>query len=113
MTKLLSFFAIILFATSSFALNLSENQKIVALLDLLDQPGIMFIRNGEAHKGSEARKHLEDKMRVHPVKTAKAFIEEIASTSSQTGKPYMVRFSDGKQVEAGKWLSKKLAEFEN
>ena len=86
--------------------------EIDALLARLETSGCDFQRNGKWHKAPEARSHLlrkldylEDKSLVA---TTEQFIERGASTSSSSGKPYLVRCSGGTPVESGKWLSNML-----
>ena len=45
------------------------------------------------------------------VKTAKDFIEKIASKSSMSGKPYEIEFDNGTKIEAKAFLLKKLGEW--
>lgn len=42
----------------------------------------------------------------------KDFIEKIASKSSTSGKPYLIRFNDGREVQGGEYLRAKLAKLE-
>jgi hypothetical protein len=45
------------------------------------------------------------------VKTAKDFIERVASVSSTTGKPYLIKLNGGREVKSSEYLtaeSKKL-----
>ena len=73
-----------------------------------------FVRNGKEYDAATAAKFLRGKWeaRADEVKTATDFIEKIASASSTSGKPYLVRFKNGKEVECGDYLKEKLAEFE-
>lgn len=112
MLRLFSFFIVFLFGSSALAETMTEQQKIDALLDAFDTPGITFIRNGEEQDGAWAKKHLTEKLKqVTPqVTTADDFITQIASTSRETGRPYLIKTSDGKKLKASVWMKKKLAE---
>jgi len=112
MLRLFSLMILVLFGSSAFAAQMTEQQKIAALLNAFDNPDITFVRNGEEHDGAWAKQHLEEKLKAAKpeVKTADEFIANIASTSSHTGKPYLIKMKDGTTVEAGKWLKQKLAE---
>ena len=113
MRFLISFLIILLVSANVFAGTMSEKDKINYLLDALTTEKVVFIRNGEEHSGVEARKHLQDKLgAVQGIDTAQDFIAKIASSSSVTGEPYMVKFPNGTQIESAKWLGQKLKEIE-
>ena len=42
------------------------------------------------------------------VNTAQQFIEQIASKSSTSDEPYVIRFTDGREMPAAKFLSDEL-----
>ena len=46
------------------------------------------------------------------IKTAKDFIEKAASISSTTGKPYLIRFKEGKEVKSRDYLLAELEKLE-
>lgn len=73
-----------------------ERAKIQYLLNLMRYSGAIFIRNNEAFSGRKAARWLEFKLYQFPkeAKTAKAFIENLASHSKKSGKPYQVIFAD-------------------
>ncbi len=109
--------AAILFLLAAIAISygaMSEKQKIGALLDAVEKSNITFIRNGSEHKPAEARAHLERKLTKAggEVKTAEDFIRYIASGSSMSGKPYLVRLGNGRVVSAADWLRARLREIE-
>jgi len=91
-----------------------ERLRIHALLDALERSGLVFIRNGSAHTAQKARVHLEMKLDRSGgrVTTDEQFIDRLASRSSATGRPYLVRLADGSTVEAGIWLRARLAEID-
>jgi hypothetical protein len=110
MKRLFSLIVVVLFGSSAFAASLTEQQKIDGLLSALDAPGITFIRNGEEHDGAWAKAHLTEKLKSAnpPITTADDFIATVGSTSSHSGKPYLIK-TDGKTIEAGTWFKDKLA----
>ncbi len=112
MLRLFSTLVVLLISSNAFAAPLTEQQKIDTLLKAFDTPGITFVRNGAEHDGAWAKKHLTDKLKSAKTKvtTADAFITDIASTSSHSGKPYLVKTKDGKTVESAVWLRAKLEE---
>ncbi len=114
MRKFLGLLFILLFVSPAIAEDLTEQQKIEVLLDTLASSDITFVRNGEAHDGAYARQHLEEKLKeTKDINTAEDFISKVASVSSHTGTPYLVKFKDGTTIEAGKWLHDQLKEIEN
>ncbi|UPW17080.1 DUF5329 domain-containing protein [Agarivorans sp. TSD2052] len=99
-----------------------QQVRIEALLHAIEQTDLVFTRNGSEHDSAEAGAHLRMKLKraqnswFAPSKekwTAEMFIDKLASKSSLSGKPYMIRFSDGQQVESGTWLYQQLAAYDN
>ncbi|MBT4091653.1 MAG: DUF5329 family protein [Deltaproteobacteria bacterium] len=98
-----------------------EKERIGFLLNQISRVDGVFIRNGVAHTPEKAVAHLELKMKnalnswFSPDKekwTAEMFIEKLASKSSLTGNPYLIKFSDGRTVWAGEWLLESLARYD-
>jgi hypothetical protein len=90
---------------------LTEKQKIEALIQhVADMKGAKFVRNDTEHDASTAAKFLRGKWQANEagVKTAKDFIDKVASVSSTSGKPYVIRFQDGKEVRSGEYLTEVL-----
>ena len=88
-----------------------ETAKIEALIKHVEAlDGAKFIRNGTAYDAKTAGKFLRAKWdrNKDEVKTAGDFIEKLATKSSTSGKPYMIRFKDGKEVESGGYLTEQL-----
>lgn len=97
------------------AAKLSESQKVQQLIDWIrNLKGATFIRNGSAYDSQKAADHLQAKWEKHQdeVKTAKGFIEELASKSGTSGKDYLIRFADGKTVTSGEALHEQLQRIE-
>lgn len=93
---------------------LTESEKIKLLLDKIEHSGLIFIRNETEYSSKKARIHLERKLSNAGslIRTAKHFIEHIATKSSWTGKPYYVKFSNGKMIRSAVWLRRMLLEIE-
>jgi predicted aspartyl protease len=89
---------------------LTEPEKIERLLTALESSDAVFIRNGTEHSGKDAAEHLRGKLKQAggKITTAAEFIEQLASKSSLSGKPYQVRTPDGKVVEARAWFEAQL-----
>jgi hypothetical protein len=58
--------------------------------------------------------HLRSKLETagKKIKTARDFIEGVASKSETSGKPYEMILPDKTRMNTHEWLSKKLAELE-
>jgi hypothetical protein len=65
-----------------------------------------FVRNGVSYGARIAAYFLRKKWEANQdrVRTADDFIDIIATKSSTTGKAYLIRFKNGKEVESGKYL---------
>ncbi|MES2355494.1 MAG: DUF5329 domain-containing protein [Pseudomonadota bacterium] len=86
--------------------------EIDALLSSLQTSGCEFNRNGSWYSAAEAKTHLLRKLEhlegKDAVQSTEQFIDLAASTSSASGKPYLVRCGNTPPVESKKWLSSQL-----
>jgi uncharacterized protein with von Willebrand factor type A (vWA) domain len=95
-------------AITSAATPTDEIEGLLTYIKGLDQA--TFIRNGTPYSPVQAEAHLRMKWnnaKGH-VKTAEDFIELCASKSSMSGKSYLIRFGDGRTVEASVALKEQL-----
>jgi hypothetical protein len=79
---------------------ITERQKIEALISRIERlDGAVFIRNDTEYSARTAGWFLREKWRSKEVEveTATDFIQKVASISSTTGRPYLIRFRDGTQ----------------
>jgi hypothetical protein len=78
------------------------------------QSQIRFIRNGVAHDARQAAEHLQMKLDRASTRLTSVdeFIDQVASRSWLTGRPYLVRLPDGREVPAAGWLREELARIE-
>jgi len=108
-----SFVILALFAGVVSAQENIEKKKIEFLISSVENlKGAKFIRNGTEHNGKEAAEHLRMKLQnALVVQTADDFIRLCASKSSITGKPYMIRLSDGKTIKSEEYFRGKLKEY--
>ena len=93
----------------------AEKQKIEALLKHVEGlKDAKFVRNDSEYDAKTAAKFLRGKWDSNEskIKSAKDFIEKAASVSSTSGKPYLIRFKDGKDVKTGDYLSEQLKNLE-
>jgi hypothetical protein len=94
---------------------MSETQKIDHLiLFIRNLKGATFIRNGTEHTAIAAADHLQMKREKvgSRIKTAKDFIDKIASKSSISGEYYMIRFANGREFPAQMVLTNELKKLE-
>ena len=92
-----------------------ETQKIEALIqDVRDLKDATFIRNGSAYNSKSAAIFLRRKWQANQSegKTARDFIDKVASFSGTSGKPYLIRFKDGKEIHSREFLLTRLKTLE-
>jgi len=84
-------------------------EKLIASVAALTDA--TFLRNGEAYPAASAARFLREKWhaRRSEVRTAEEFIDRVASFSSTTSKPYLIRFADGREVLSRDYLQAELA----
>ena len=86
--------------------------EIDALLARLSSSACQVNRNGTWHDADEARTHMLRKLKYlegkGAVQTTEQFIDLAASTSSASGKPYLVRCGQGTPVASRAWLLMQL-----
>ena len=105
-----------LFAGAVSAQETSEKKKIEFLISAVENLKVaIFIRNGTEHDGKEAAEHLRIKLQKagDRVRTADDFIRVCASKSFLSGKPYMIRSSDGKTINSEQYFREKLKEYDS
>jgi hypothetical protein len=92
----------------------AEQAKIDWLLVEIGNSKATFIRNGKEYDAAKAVSHLKTKLMFagKRVQTVRQFIVGVASHSEETGKPYEIRLSDGKQGPIATWLMERLAVYE-
>jgi len=89
------------------------NAEIDYLLDTVVTSSCTFIRNGKEHEPEAAKDHLSMKRRRGKkyYSNAEEFIENLASSSSWSGKPYHIRCGDEEQQLAKVWFSAVLDQY--
>jgi Family of unknown function (DUF5329) len=105
-------FSLVAILPSNAAPAMSEKAKIESLISHLENlKDATFVRNGSDYDAKSAAKFLRGKWQANDkeIKTAADFIAKAATLSSTTGKPYLIRFKDGKQVKCGEYLTAQLA----
>ena len=89
----------------------TEANKIEALIAHVEGlADAKFVRNGIEYDAKTAGAFLRGKWDANQskIKTAEDFIEHAATKSSTTGKPYLIRFTGGKEVKSGEYLREQL-----
>jgi len=92
-----------------------ETKKIELLLARLEaMQNVVFIRNGKEYSSNKAADHLHLKWKKagRYVKTAEDFIALCGSKSSISGKPYKMRFPDGRIENSAVILKELLKKIE-
>jgi hypothetical protein len=93
----------------------TEAEKIQMLITYVEQlKDAKFIRNGDEHTAKEAAKFFRKKLdrKEKEVKTARDFIAKCASVSTTSGKPYEIKFANGKILTTAEALTKELERIE-
>ena len=93
----------------------AENQKIEALIKQVgDLKDAKFVRNGSTYEPATAVRFLRGKWAANDaeVKTARDFIDKVASASGTSGKPYLIRFKDGREIKSQEFLLAELKKIE-
>lgn len=98
-------------APSGAAENL--HQAIQYLLDFVAGSDVTFIRNGATYSGKEAAAHMKAKYDYfkREIKTAEDFIRLAASKSELSGRAYLVRTREGKEIPSAEWLASALNDY--
>jgi hypothetical protein len=108
------FFAISLSASAAEP-EVTAKKEIEHLIGHLAASGCQFNRNGSWYSASRAVTHLKRKYEYLAerklVPTAEAFIENAASQSNSSGKPYLVKCGGEKEVQSAQWFSTELQSF--
>jgi len=89
----------------------AEQKRIEALIAAIERMAdAAFIRNGRPYDAATAGEFLRRKWRhrAADVRSADDFIEKVASFSSTTGRPYRIRFSDGRETACAAFLRNEL-----
>lgn len=96
-------------------LPLTEKQKIEALINQVKTlKDAKFVRNGSTYTADNAARFLKGKWDANAagIKSARDFIEKVASFSGTSGRPYLIRFNDGKEIKSNEFLSAELKRIE-
>ena len=83
------------------------NEEIDYLIASVGRDGCTFIRNDRRYSGREAREHLRSKRQRNAqlIDSTEEFIKNIASESSTSGAPYLIRCRRQQQLTANEWFT--------
>ena len=92
----------------------AEQTKIDFLIGEVKGSPAIFIRNGTEYPADRAASHLARKLKFagRRVQTVRQFIVGIASHSEESGKPYEIRWPDGRRQPLSEWLFERLEFYE-
>ena len=81
-------------------------ETIEYLLAYVAQSKLTFIRNGQERDSGAAAAHMRRKYEYFraSIATPEDFIEQAASKSLLSGRPYLVRLPGGRETPVGAWL---------
>lgn len=89
----------------------AELERIERLISAIgDRQDLRFVRNGTDYPASDAARFLREKFKARSdgVSSAEGFVERIATRSSTTGRPYLIRWPDGREQAAAEFLLAEL-----
>lgn len=93
-----------------------EKQRIEALIKQVGElKDAKFVRNGSSYEPATAVRFLSGKWNANKseVNSARDFIDKVATKSGTSGKAYLMRFNDGKEVPSRDFLLAELKKLEN
>lgn len=80
-------------------------QRELLIRKVSDAYDVTFIRNGESYNAEQAATFLRVKFNALPTSmTLEEAISEHLTYSTESGQPYTVRFTDGRELLAANWL---------
>ena len=89
--------------------------EINYLMGFIGNSGCEFYRNGSWHDSKAAEAHLREKYAMleasDRIRSSEDFIEQVATKSSLSGRPYQIRCSGGEALTTNQWLYGVLARF--
>ncbi|MBP9186718.1 MAG: DUF5329 domain-containing protein [Bacteroidia bacterium] len=93
---------------------ITETQKIESLIAFIAKQDGVFIRNGSEYTPGQAAEHLRMKWKKggSAIKTAEIFIDKLATSSSMSGKPYQIKFKNGRSINLAALLRAELKRLE-
>lgn len=103
-------------ALNAERLSPGESERIETLIAAVEgMSDAAFIRNGRAYDSATAAEFLRRKwlQQKDNIRSVEDFIEKVASFSSTTGQPYLIRFSDRREIPCSTVLRDELSRLPN
>ncbi len=97
------------------SLSARQKERIEALIRYVaESKDFEFVRNGASYSAATAATFLRLKWRANEsaIKTARDFVEKVATLSGTSGKPYVIRFKDGSETKNKDFLLAELGKLE-
>lgn len=93
----------------------NSDREIELLIKAVDTSECIFHRNGKTYPAEKGADHLRLKLRrgAKYAKTTENFIENLASSSSWSGKPYEIECTKGESLPMKNWLGDQLNKIRN
>jgi hypothetical protein len=89
--------------------------EISYLIGFIGSSGCEFYRNGSWYDSKAAETHLREKYTMleasDRIRSSEDFIEQVATKSSLSGRPYQIRCVGGEVLTTNQWLYGVLARF--
>jgi hypothetical protein len=102
-------------STTAGAVPTQAQVEVEYLLDAIARSGCEFNRNGTWYDSQRASAHLRDKYNGLVASgrfvSALEFIEDAATNSSITGRPYLIRCAGQEPVPTDQWLREALERY--
>jgi len=96
-------------------LSLQSRTEIDYLVSYLKNSGCQFNRNGEWYSADEAASHLGKKygylLKKNMLSSTEEFIDKAATSSSVSGKLYLVKCANEVSVESKAWFNAELSRY--
>lgn len=90
-----------------------SQHEVQHLINFVNNSPCQIVRNGNAHNGPEAIKHIQKKYKYFKddIRTTEQFIEYSATKSTMSGKYYLVNCRNKSPVKTIDWLLQELKEY--
>jgi Family of unknown function (DUF5329) len=100
-------------SVSGSEIEIERTQALIRIVEQLD--GAVFVRNGTDYTPAEAAAHLRRKYESSSasIRTAREFIDSVATRSSFSGEEYSIRHRDGRVETASAFLNSRLSQMED
>ena len=103
---------VLAFSLAAAELSQTSLKEITQLLDRIEGSNCSFNRNGSWYEAADARKHLQRKLDYMVERkmlgTAEEFIAGAATSSSMSGKAYLIRCGGQEPMASATWLNAQL-----